>query len=147
LQGVAVVVNGQAAVVVALGDFAQQLILRFLLVQQLLLLLAVVVQEVVIKAPCLPLVLIQFFLLSHQLVAATADTTALVEVPVVLAVVALRVRQVAREFLDKVLRVEQVEIVIQVAVVAARLKLEGMHQEIRRGMEATALLLLTVVQR
>ncbi len=43
-----------------------------------------------------------------------AGTTVLVEVPAVLAVVALRVRQVAREFLDKVLRVEQAGVVTQV---------------------------------
>jgi hypothetical protein len=75
------------------------------------------------------------------------DTTALVVVLVVLAVVALQVRQVARGLLDKALQVEQVAIVIRAAAVAAHLKLEETHQEIHREMEVTALLLLTAAQR
>jgi hypothetical protein len=125
-------VNGRGVVAAVLGVVERLQVLRFLPVQQLLLLLAVVVQEAVIKAPCLPLVLIQFFLLSLLLVVVTVDTTALVVVLVVLVAVALRVRREVQGYRVKEMPVVQAVTLILAAAGAALLLLVKTHPETLR---------------
>jgi hypothetical protein len=129
---VEVAVNGQAAAVAVPEAVERLQVLRFLLVQQLPLLSVEVVQAGATKAPCLPLVLIQFFLLSPLLAVVMVVTTALVGVRAVLAVVELLAQREVQGHRVKEMPVVRAVTLILAAAVAVLLLSVKTHPETLR---------------